>query len=59
MKQLLLKLDKEEKFIIEDLDETHVFIDANYVEKLKSRFEVALDENVYKVEGQIEVKSTW
>jgi TFIIH basal transcription factor complex TTD-A subunit len=59
MKQLLLQLDKEERFIIEDLDSTHVFIDPKHVEKLKQRFEIALEENVYKIEGGVEIKSTW
>jgi hypothetical protein len=28
-----------------------VFIDASYVDKLKEKFEMAMEENVYKVEG--------
>lgn len=59
MKQLLLFLNDEEKFIIEDLDETHVLIDRSYVSKLKTRFKAALEENIFSTKDGTEVKSTW
>lgn len=60
MKQLLLKLNAEqEPFIVEDLDETHVLIDRSSVDRLKEKFAMALEENVYKLSDGQEVKSTW
>lgn len=60
MKQLLLHLnEQDQQFIIEDLDETHVLIDAAYVDKLKQRFEVALEENIYRLSDGTEVKASW
>lgn len=58
MKQLVLSLNERDQFIIEDLDETHVFIDASYVDTLQERFDVALEENIYKLADGIEVKAT-
>ena len=57
MKQLLLKLHEEEPFIIEDLDDTHLFIQEKYMDTLQQKFDLALEENVYKVAE--EVRSTW
>lgn len=60
MKQLLLSLNAEqEPFIIEDLDDKHVLVDRNSIERLKERFSMALEENVYKLKDGQEVKSTW
>jgi hypothetical protein len=60
MKQLLLKLNADqEPFIVQDLDETHVMIDRAYVDRLKERFAMALEENVYRLSEGQEVKATW
>lgn len=59
VKQLLILINESEAFIIEDLDDTHLFIDANSVEKLKEKFHLKMEENVYKLGDGIEVKSTW
>jgi TFIIH basal transcription factor complex TTD-A subunit len=51
MKQFLLYLDdrKElgEKFVLEDLDETHLFIDANFLDRLKERIDELMDKLSY------------
>jgi TFIIH basal transcription factor complex TTD-A subunit len=59
MKQLILQLNEKDQFIIEDLDETHVLMDASYVDRLQEKFDLALEENVYKLSDGTEVKSTW
>ncbi|GBN14510.1 General transcription factor IIH subunit 5 [Araneus ventricosus] len=47
MKQFLLHLDEtnafKKKFIIEDLDETHIFIVADMLEVLQSRIDDLMD----------------
>lgn len=47
MKQFLLHLDEtnafRKKFIIEDLDETHVFIAADMLEVLQTRIDDLMD----------------
>lgn len=59
MKQLLLLMHSEDAFIIEDLDESHLFVDAGSIARLKTRFEVKMEENVYKLSDGTEVKATW
>lgn len=48
MKQFLLHLDEtnafRKKFIIEDLDETHLFIAAEMLEVLQNRIDDLMDE---------------
>jgi hypothetical protein len=55
---LLLKMNDEETFVIEDLDECHLFINEKYMDRLKEKFDMAMEENVYRVLDQ-EVKATW
>ncbi|CAG8464571.1 9570_t:CDS:2 [Paraglomus brasilianum] len=52
VKQVILNLDERDHFIIEDLDETHVFVEASCVEKVKKSLEDLLEENTYKFESQ-------
>jgi TFIIH basal transcription factor complex TTD-A subunit len=59
MKQLLVNLNEQESFIIQDLDETHLLVDPAYIDRLKERFELALEENIYKLSDGTEVKATW
>jgi TFIIH basal transcription factor complex TTD-A subunit len=59
MRELLIHLNKTDPFILEELDSTHLFVDPKSIERLKQRFEIALNENVYQVEGNVEVKATW
>ncbi|KAI8333800.1 TFIIH subunit TTDA/Tfb5 [Choanephora cucurbitarum] len=49
VKQIVLNLNKRGNFIIEDLDETHLFIEASWVEQLKYELDKILDENSYTV----------
>ena len=48
MKQFLLHLDEKNllgsKFIIQDLDETHLFISAEILEVLQSRIDELMDQ---------------
>ncbi|XP_026468503.1 general transcription factor IIH subunit 5-like [Ctenocephalides felis] len=48
MKQFLLHLDETQalgsRFIIEDLDETHVFISADILETLQSKIDDLMDQ---------------
>ncbi|CAG8521235.1 4709_t:CDS:2 [Ambispora gerdemannii] len=52
VKQVILSMNNSEHkpFIIEDLDETHLFVDTTHVERIKRRVEQLLEENTYKVE---------
>ncbi len=51
MKQFLLHLDETQKlgkkFILSDLDETHVFIDSEILEILKDKIDELMDENSF------------
>ncbi|KAI8974748.1 transcription factor TFIIH complex subunit Tfb5-domain-containing protein [Pilobolus umbonatus] len=49
VKQILLNLNKRDNFIVEDLDETHLFIESSWVDKLKYELDKILDENSYTV----------
>ncbi len=52
MKQFLLHLDETkalgEKFVCEDLDETHLFIDSDLVDRLKDRIDDLMEKFSYK-----------
>ncbi|KAI8085411.1 hypothetical protein BDF21DRAFT_324578, partial [Thamnidium elegans] len=47
--QIVLNLNKRGNFVIEDLDETHLFIESSWVEQLKYELDKILDENSYTV----------
>lgn len=53
MKQFLLNLDETngigKKFIIEDLDETHLFIAADMLETLQARIDDLMDQISFPV----------
>jgi TFIIH basal transcription factor complex TTD-A subunit len=49
VKELLKSLDEKWHFIIEHLDDTHVFIVSEYLEKVKTELERLLDENSYVI----------
>lgn len=49
VKQIVLNLNKRGNFVIEDLDDTHLFIEASWVEQLKYELDKILDENSYTV----------
>lgn len=50
MKQLILSLDKDLKFLIKDLDETHVVVVSSMVDVLRARIEEILEKNAYSLE---------
>lgn len=47
MKQYLLFLDKEHRFIIKDLDETHLLVDAAQADFIKRKMDELYEENTY------------
>ncbi len=53
MKQFLLHLDETQKlgrrFILVDLDDTHVFIDQEIVELLRDKIDELMDDNTFNV----------
>ena len=49
VKQLVLNLNKRGNFVIEDLDDTHLFIEASWVDQLKYELDKILDENSYTI----------
>ncbi|PVU94072.1 hypothetical protein BB561_002814 [Smittium simulii] len=53
-KQVLLRLNEDKKFIIEDLDETHLFVETSAVETLIHSLESILDENTFKIDVLVE-----
>jgi len=46
-KQYILFLNEEHKFLIRDLDDTHLFIDASAVQLVKDEIHKFTEENVY------------
>ncbi|KAF9436216.1 General transcription factor IIH subunit 5 [Entomortierella beljakovae] len=50
VKQIILELNVKAQFILEDLDDTHVFVDASCVDQLRVDIDEILNENTYKVE---------
>jgi TFIIH basal transcription factor complex TTD-A subunit len=49
VKQIVLNLNKRGNFVIEDLDDTHLFIESTWVDQLKYELDKILDENSYTV----------
>ena len=47
MKQFLLFLDKEHHFIIKDLDETHLLVDAAKATLIQEKMNELYEENTY------------
>lgn len=54
MKQFLLYLDDirelGDKFVLEDLDDTHLFIDSVYVDRLKEKIDDLMEKHSYSAE---------
>ncbi|KAF9365604.1 TFIIH subunit TTDA/Tfb5 [Mortierella sp. GBAus27b] len=50
VKQIILGLNERGQFIIEDLDDTHVFVDGSCIEQLRADIDEILNENTYNVE---------
>ncbi|KAI2605808.1 RNA polymerase 2 general transcription and DNA repair factor tfiih component [Hypoxylon fragiforme] len=52
IKSIIINIDsKDNEYIIEDLDETHLVVKDNMVAKLKVELDMRLRENVPEVEG--------
>lgn len=45
VKQILLQLDENDRFIIQDLDDTHLLVSADAVDRLKADLEMELEKN--------------
>jgi TFIIH basal transcription factor complex TTD-A subunit len=45
VKQILLQLDEEQRFIIQDLDDTHLLVSVGSVERLKNDLQEELEKN--------------
>ncbi|RKP07334.1 hypothetical protein THASP1DRAFT_17213, partial [Thamnocephalis sphaerospora] len=48
--QIILHINDTRRFIIEDLDDTHVFVDAGSVDMLRAELDRILDENTYQLD---------
>ncbi|KDN37311.1 nucleotide excision repair, TFIIH, subunit [Tilletiaria anomala UBC 951] len=50
VKQLILVINEQMVFVIEDLDETHLLIDPSMVEAMRIRLDDELEKNTYTLE---------
>ncbi|KAK9895380.1 nucleotide excision repair, TFIIH, subunit [Cystobasidium minutum MCA 4210] len=50
VKQLILSMNEEQNFLIQDLDETHLLVSADSVEMIKEQLEEELEKNTFTVE---------
>ena len=48
VKEILYSLDSQMNFIIQDLDDTSLFIDETQIDEIKMRVSNILDEHVFK-----------
>lgn len=48
VKEILLSLDNELHFIVEDVDERHLFVETSQLAVVKKRLDAILNENVFK-----------
>lgn len=46
-REVLLKLNVKEKFIIEDLDSTHLFINSTHLERVQRALDELMNSNTY------------
>ncbi|KAJ1651819.1 hypothetical protein IWQ61_007701 [Dispira simplex] len=49
-KQIILALNERYRFIIEDLDDTHLFVNADCVTMLRSEIDKVIEENTFKTD---------
>ncbi|KZO90630.1 nucleotide excision repair, TFIIH, subunit [Calocera viscosa TUFC12733] len=52
VKQILLMMDESEKFIIQDLDDTHLIVQMDQLERVQRMLEVELEKNTYSLDPQ-------
>eukprot|EP00276_Gloeochaete_wittrockiana_P014498 CAMPEP_0184334762 /NCGR_PEP_ID=MMETSP1089-20130417/3432_1 /TAXON_ID=38269 ORGANISM="Gloeochaete wittrockiana, Strain SAG46.84" /NCGR_SAMPLE_ID=MMETSP1089 /ASSEMBLY_ACC=CAM_ASM_000445 /LENGTH=72 /DNA_ID=CAMNT_0026659103 /DNA_START=27 /DNA_END=245 /DNA_ORIENTATION=+ len=50
--QYVKHLNKEKSFIIHELDETHVFVDASVTNFLHDKLDALMDENTYQAQSE-------
>ena len=48
VKEIVCALDSQEHFIIEELDENHLFIDSNKFNQVKEHVERTLEQNIFR-----------
>ncbi|KIO31291.1 hypothetical protein M407DRAFT_19668 [Tulasnella calospora MUT 4182] len=53
VKQILLTLNEKEAFIVEDLDETHVIIAPDKVERVRQALASELEKNAFSLEANV------
>ncbi|KAJ2380259.1 hypothetical protein GGI05_006366, partial [Coemansia sp. RSA 2603] len=49
-REVLLLLDSKEKFIIEDLDSTHLFINSTHLKRVQAALDKEFETTVYEVD---------
>ncbi|KAJ1935644.1 hypothetical protein FBU59_005320, partial [Linderina macrospora] len=47
-REVLLKLNQKDKFIIEELDSTHLFITSSHLERVRGVLDQLMNDNTYK-----------
>ncbi|KAJ2740298.1 hypothetical protein GGI20_005885 [Coemansia sp. BCRC 34301] len=48
-REVLLKLNTKDQFIIEDLDNTHLFINSTHLERVQRALDELMNSNTYEV----------
>ncbi|KAJ2452018.1 hypothetical protein GGH95_001071 [Coemansia sp. RSA 1836] len=48
-REVLLKLNTKDQFIIEDLDTTHLFINSTHLERVQRALDELMNSNTYEV----------
>jgi len=56
MRMFLLHLDEELRFIIKDLDDTHVLVKKEFVEVIQARLDKMMDDNTFVPADGLEVR---
>ncbi|PWN99219.1 nucleotide excision repair, TFIIH, subunit [Tilletiopsis washingtonensis] len=51
VKQLILQLNERMRFVIQDLDETHLLVSTDRVEWMRIELETELEKNTWSIEG--------
>ncbi|KAI7829993.1 TFIIH subunit TTDA/Tfb5 [Kickxella alabastrina] len=52
-REILLLLNARDKFIIEDLDSTHLFINSTHLDRIQYELDKELEKNAYEVEKPV------
>jgi hypothetical protein len=54
MRQLIKYLDPRQQYIIHDLDEKHLFVDANFVRTIQKQVDEFVEQHVYDATAERE-----